>query len=82
MTNKIKGTKFYGVINGEGGSIINVNYDIERSKKDLDKNWPFLVELTVTKVYTRETDLKEIEVDDHTVRGGSGNLIVGAGINY
>lgn len=60
---KYKGTKFYGVISKEHGFIGWVEKDIEQTKKGLNLQMPTLVELTVTRVFTREKDLKEIETE-------------------
>ena len=62
-TKKYKGKKFYGVIHKEYGNIAYESADIEHTKKGLDDNYSVLVEMTVTRVFTRERDLKEIETE-------------------
>lgn len=61
--NKKKGLKIYGLMQSEGAIVIGSNKDIEITKRHLDSNWPILVELTVTRVFTRERDLVEIETE-------------------
>lgn len=56
-----KGKKFYGVIHGKHGFISFVDEDIEQAKKGLNNDSPTLVELTVTRAFVREKELKEIE---------------------
>lgn len=55
-------TIFYGIM-GEGKNKGNVPILITREKdeavKNLDRNYPILVELTVTKTYIRENEIKE-----------------------
>ncbi len=56
---KYKGKKYWGVVNEDGELC---TYDKkEKAASQTDKYWPYVVELTVTKVFTRETELKEIE---------------------
>lgn len=63
---KYKGEKCYGVARSkEGGKqIICTNIDLETVKRSLDSNFDILVEMTVTRVFTRERDLKEIEIEN------------------
>jgi len=58
----LKNKKYYAVASEKYGDAYRVSNDINESKKGLNEEFPLLVELTVTKVYTRETDLKEIEL--------------------
>jgi len=60
---KIKGTKCYGITSDGGSSILCTDKDLECVKSRLDSHFKFLVELTVTRVFTRENDLKEIETE-------------------
>ena len=59
---KLKGKKVYGVAT-ERDSMHGHYATIEEATRRLDLNWPYLVELTVTKVYTRERELREIETE-------------------
>lgn len=58
-----KGRKMFAVMGRPDGYAHYVNNDIESTKKGLDSDTPYLVELTVTRVFTRERDLKEIETE-------------------
>lgn len=61
---KFKGRKLYAVARNERGSnLICGDTDIERVVRALDKDYPILVECTVTRVFTRERELKEIEIE-------------------
>lgn len=59
-----KGKKVYGVV-GTSGSVLTCcdSENIDRAIDMLDSNFPILVEMTVTRVFTRERQLKEIELD-------------------
>lgn len=60
-----KGNKYYAAARSDRNSILGSNEDIERAKDLLDsRGWDTIVELTVTRVFTRERDLKEIEIDN------------------
>lgn len=58
---KYKGKKFWGIMNSRGDFISSVNDDLNFTKDHMEKDDKVLVELTVTKVFTRETDIQEIE---------------------
>lgn len=65
MANKFKGRKYYGIVSTQYSQ--NCEYInwcsglIEKAKTGLKDTDDLLVELTVTRVFTREKDLKEIE---------------------
>lgn len=59
-----KGRKMYAIAQSERNYIIGIRDTIQEAVNELDHNWPILVELTVTRVFTRERDLKEIEIED------------------
>jgi hypothetical protein len=56
-----KGEKVYGVSSNPGCGVICNDLSIERAKDSLDSNFKYLVEMTVTRVFTSE--LKEIETE-------------------
>jgi len=58
-----KGLKVYAITSGPGGGIICLNDTKEAAIRALDSSFPFLVELTVTRVFTRERELVEIETE-------------------
>lgn len=62
-----KGRKTYAITKttnfGTLSPIICGNDDIKRVISSMDSKWNVLVELTVTRVFTRERDLKEIEIE-------------------
>lgn len=64
MKEKLKGRKVYAISNSKkDSSIICCNISLDKAKCSLDSNWNILVEMTVTRVFIREADLKEIETE-------------------
>lgn len=64
MKNKFKGKKFYGIIRDDKDAEPAVIYKtIEGATRGLDNTYVGIVELTVTRIFTRERDLKEIETE-------------------
>lgn len=62
----IKGQRTYGIVNPDNSypyAIICTDIDIEKVKRSMDYNYTILVELTVTRVFTRERELVEIETE-------------------
>lgn len=62
----MKGTKFYGVISEDKNSLVFVRSNKEDSIEGMDKRWPYLVELEVTKVWRRNPVLEEINNEKET----------------
>jgi hypothetical protein len=61
---KHKGRKLYGVSRNEkDAGVVCVHDNIGGAKRALDSTFTVLVEMTITRVFTREQDLKEIELD-------------------
>lgn len=59
---KLKGRKVYSVVSRRG--TICLNFDsIDEAIRALDSDFPIIVEKTITRVFTRENELKEIEID-------------------
>ncbi len=58
---KFKNRKIYAVALPETGTIFTPKDTLERAIYDLDSRWSVLLEFTVTRVYTRERELIEIE---------------------
>jgi hypothetical protein len=60
--NKFKGRKCYGIIRPDSkDEPICIGSDMEETKGKLDSIYTILCELTITRVFTRERDIKEIE---------------------
>jgi len=62
---KIKGTKFYGLM--KEGNMAYLNYvsdDIEYPKNHMNKDHSYLVEITVTKVYTKNPVIIELNEEE------------------
>lgn len=57
-----KGKKVYAIAL-EGRDAFIICDDLENAKRRLDSSWTHIVECTVTRVFTRERDLKEIETE-------------------
>lgn len=61
---KFKDKKFYAVGRDTDSSKLCCLYDdIADTKRALDSRFNVLVELTITRVFTRENEMKEIELD-------------------
>lgn len=53
----------YGICTGPGAEVICLKSTVGLASYSLDSDFPFLVEMTVTRVFTKERDLKEIETE-------------------
>jgi hypothetical protein len=57
----IKGKKVYGIMTKTmDGDVICSTDDIEKAKRSLDYNFPILVEMEITKAYTKNSEVIEI----------------------
>lgn len=60
--NKIKGSKFYGLVRKDGTGLVCVNKNIKDTIRAMDHEWPVLVEFHITKTFTRNDELKEVDL--------------------
>ena len=62
----LKGRKYYGIVSKKFlGNSEYINWcsgDIEKAKRGLDDEEDLLVEMEVVKIYTKERDIKEIDI--------------------
>lgn len=56
---EIKNKKFYAV--SDGKNVLNPQDSLQKVEHQLDKNWPYILELTVTKVFTKNPLVIEVE---------------------
>lgn len=62
---KIIGKKFYATTNEKATYLSWEDTDIEKVKEHIDKDRPYLLELTVTKVYTKNPIIIELKEEEN-----------------
>lgn len=57
----LKGEKRWLLLDKEGVLLYRIYYSLEEAKEAVDKNFPTLIELIITKVYTLSKEVVEVE---------------------